>query len=192
MLACAFLNVKLSRHGNYEYLDGESPTFRETKRKRHFINLEDERQLKKYAWRLTRPYIDRGDVGKKEIKTAFRHLGRLRHFHLLKEKVLTWLRTTRESGADYRAAEVSQHFKISTHDYQRILLLAEAEGLHIPPSSDRQLNTYTLSARNHQKIQALAKRQDITPQQALNHVLEQFFVMIEVRNAALDIGAKKT
>lgn len=189
MVACAFLEVDIAKQGSVYYLKGESPDFKETKKNRNPLNLDDEVVLKTLSSGLARPDEERGAVERGQIDSGFNHLVRLNKLHLTMSEVVFWIKDGDQKNAPRRKIDVRKHFKLSHTDYERIMSMARREGLISFRNRKKDpSNSYVLRAKNHQRVVDYAGRFGHSPQKTLNKILDDFFDLIEKRREKSSVG----
>lgn len=179
MVACSFLDVEIAKQGSFHYLSGESPDFKETKKNRNPLNLNDEVVLKSLSSGLARPDTDRGAVERGQIDSGFNHLVRLNQLHNLMFEVVRMIK----ADDKLTKVDIRKKFDLSHTDYERMMSMARREGLMTFRNRKKDpTNSYTLRADNHERVTEYAKQFGRTPQKTLNSILDDFFKILEKQN----------
>lgn len=178
MVACSFLEVEIAKQGSVYYLTGESPDFKETKKNRNPLNLNDEVVLKNLSSGLARPDTERGAVERGQIDSGFNHLVKLNQLHNIMLEAVKWMKADER----IRKVDVRKKYDLSHTDYERIMSMARRSGLISFRNRKKDpLNNYTLRSNNHERIVEYSTQFGFTPQKTLNKVLDDFFEMLEKR-----------
>jgi hypothetical protein len=180
-LAVGFLDLEVSKVGAVTYLKGESADFKETKQNRLQLDTTDERVLKTLSASLTRPNEERGAVEMGMIEAAHKRLAHLIDLH---NAVPEFVRR-HEEGAN--KLEVMRELRIgilkerlTLTDYDAISRMARREKL-ISFRNRRKdpKNNYQLRNEAHNRVREIAAKLGITPQRALNKILDDFWAIAD-------------
>lgn len=179
MVACSFLEVEIAKQGSVHYLTGESPDFKETKKNRNPLNLNDAVVLKNLSSGLARPDTERGAVERGQIDSGFNHLVKLNQLHNTMLEAVKWMKDDER----VRKVDVRKKYGLSHTDYERIMSMARRSNLISFRNRKKDpLNNYTLRANNHDRVMEHAQGFGWTPQKTLNKILDDFFNIVEKRN----------
>lgn len=178
--ACSFLELFLSKRGSIYYINGESPDFKETKKDRDPLSLENEVTLKTFASNLARPDSDRGDVERGQIDYGFNLLTKQYHLYSLMPKVVQWYEEGQTLMTPRRKIDVRKKFNLTLREYDTIMTMARQTGLveSIARRKGSQ-EKYTLNTKIEERVIEEAKRRGHTPNRALNAILKDFFMLID-------------
>lgn len=180
MLACAFIDVEIAKQGSVYYLKGESPDFRETKKNRNPLNLQDEHVLKSLASGLARPDSERGKVERGQIDSGFNHVVKLNTLKNTMLAAIVWIKEGEREQKIRRKIDVRKKFGLSHTDYERMMSMGRRSGLITFRNRKKDpLNKYSLNVENHQRIVLDANKMGFTPQRTLNNILSDFFKMVD-------------
>jgi len=189
MVACSFLKAEIAKQGSIYYLKGESPDFKETKKNRNPLNLNDEVVLKVLASGLARPDEERGAVERGQIDSGFNHIVRLNKLYMTMSEAVRWIKEGDQQNNPRCKIDVRNRFRLSHTDYERIMLIARREGLISFRNRKKDpANNYTLRAINHQRVTDYAQQFGYSPQKMLNRILEDFFAMLKKRGEKFNAG----
>lgn len=183
MVACSFLEVEIAKQGSVHYLTGESPDFKETKKNRNPLNLNDAVVLKNLSSGLARPDTERGAVERGQIDSGFNHLVKLNQLHNTMLEAVNWMKTDER----IRKVDVRKKYGLSHTDYERIMSMARRSDLISFRNRKKDpLNTYSLRNNNHERVKEYSKQFGFSPQKTLNKILDDFFEMLEKRKKHME------
>jgi len=188
VVACAYLDVVISKSGSIYYLDGEAPDLRETKLKRTPIKLDDEVTLKAVSGIVARPDDTRGKIERDQTVSGVNHLARLLRLQSLMYKAVE----IHSQASDNRKINVRRQFDLTDTDYELMMSMARRAGLTTLRNRARDpRNNFTLRTELFAKVSDRAGALGISPQKALNLLVEDFFKILEVKDRQKQLAPKK-
>ena len=163
--ACMFLQVQISKDRSMLFVSGESPDFKDSKRERQPVNLDE--AAKSVSHSLSRPDNNRGSVEQNCIASAFNHLVKLNKFYAQIKAVAAYL----NEDADRTKKDAMQFFKLSSTSFENIMVLARREGIVEWRIRRRPATRLPINASNQDFIAAWADARKITEAKALNQIV---------------------
>ena len=182
--ACSFLQVEVSKRGSIYYIRGESPQFSETKKNRDPLVMHNEITLKTLASNLARPDLERGGIEQTQITYGFNLLAKLYQLFVMMPVVIQWMKEGEHLANPRRKVDVRVHFDLTLREYDSLMVMARQMGMTTIKARKTQEHKWTLNAKQEERVLAHALATGVSPNRALNALLQDLFQLIDARRRA--------
>ncbi len=180
LAACVYLSLEVSLFSAVYCLKGLSSDFKETKMNRDVISITHSISSADVRHKLSKPNEIRGAVESNTIQTSYNRLVRRIHLH---QKTPDIIKKIQSNGTKQ---EVMRDFGLTLTDFELVLKIAKRDKLlqGLPRKVEQDIKM-KLTTGNHDDIERYAREHEMSLHQAINEVVQQFFISQKLRQQQL-------
>lgn len=171
LAACVYLNVEISIFSAVYCAKGWSIDFKETKSNREIVDITQKQTAADINHKLSKPNEIRGAVESNTIQTSYNRLKRRMYLQVKAPEIAKCL----QMGVAKQ--EIMRDFTLTLTDFELVVQFAHRQNLvaDLPRKRDQDIKIKLLGS-NHQYLTEYAQNNDMNLQDAVNNLIQLFFV----------------